>query len=120
MLLLRPVPSGSGLLFASGGALTSWLWVGVLVVPTSDPELTLAASGVLVTCRLGWFTVSEPVPVVGGVFVPCAVAEIGRASCRERVVVSVAGALTDDTGARLANEQLSVCRAGDVPVMGPA
>src|SRR5437879_5114891 len=108
MLQLRPVPSGSGSLRVTAVAVPSPLLVVVMVKPMGLPELTLAASGVLVTCRLGWFTVSEPVPVVGGVFVPCAVAVLVNVPDVPAVVGLTTWTLTVAPGPRLPNEQVSV------------
>src|SRR2546427_364886 len=74
MLQLSPVPVGSGSVRVTAVAVPRPALVAVMVKPILLPELTDAASGVLVTERLGWFTISVPVPVVGGVLVPCAVA----------------------------------------------
>src|SRR5437879_2185649 len=118
MLQLRSEESGGGKVSVTPVAVPEALvMVVVMVKMVGLQEMTLAASGVLVTCRLGWFTVSEPVPVVGGVFVPCAVAVLVNVPDVPAVVGLTTCTLTLAPGARSPNAQVSVCCAGAVPAM---
>src|SRR5437667_384577 len=75
-------------------------------------------------CRLGWLTVSEPVPVVGGVLVPWAVAVLTNVPDVCAVVWLRTCTLTEAPEPRLPTAQFSVCCAGAVPLIeqvpGPA
>src|SRR5258708_33094636 len=66
-------------------------------------------------CRLGWLTVSEPDPEVGGLFVAWATAVFMIVPDVWAVVGLVMWTLTDPPGARSPNEQFKVCCAGAMP-----
>src|SRR5258708_34879726 len=83
---LRPGATGSGSFSVTDVAVPAVLRLDtVMVKPIGLPELTDAASGVLVTCRLGWLTVVEPVPVGGGGVGPCAGPVLGDVPAGARV-----------------------------------